>query len=45
MEDTQGGDKKDAFDVALNGALKGAFVIAIEDATKGLSEHALKGVL
>ena len=30
--------KKDAFDVALNGALEGAFVSAIEDANEGSSE-------
>ena len=29
MKDAQEGDKKDAFDVALDGALEGAFVSAI----------------
>ena len=39
------GDKKDTFVVTLDGALEGAFVIAIEDATEASCEGAPKGVL
>ena len=44
IEDTQEGDKKDAFDVALDGALKGGFASAIEDTIYDLSEGTPIGV-
>ena len=36
--------EKDAFDVALDAALKGAFVSAIQDTTEGSSEDMPNGV-
>ena len=45
MEDAQEGQTKDTFDVALDGALEGVFVTAIEDATESSSESTPKGVL
>ena len=45
LSDAQEGDKKDAFDVALDDALEGAFVSAIYDATEDSSEDMPNGVL
>ena len=44
INDTQEVDKKDAFDVALDGALKGGFASATEYAIYDLSEGTPIGV-
>ena len=36
IEDAQESVKKEAFDIALDGAFEGAFVSAIEEPTEGL---------
>ena len=42
--DAQESDKKEAFDVSLDGVFEGAFISAIEDPTEGFSGDTPKDV-